>query len=133
MRQQPGTIISDSTMIGRIYGQGEESECWFDLGVDSIGRSVIHVRAQPPPSEVFQMPHGSHLLVQLFEQPEVLWLVHTTKLNGQTPMMVFAPVEPLESADDRCEMPKLVDATLEQVDEAVHDAMDAHDRTWKKP
>lgn len=120
-------------MIGRIYGQGEGSECWFDIGYDEYGQVALRVGVRSAPTQIMQMPHDSHLLVQLFEQPEVLWLAHATKLNGQTPMMVFAPVEPLESADGRCEMPKLVDATLEQVDEAVHDAMDAHDRTWKKP
>lgn len=128
--QVPSTLLSSSTMLGRLYGQGPDDECMFDVAFDHYDRPIVRIRVRnrPAPSPFIEMPHGTHLLVQLFEQPDVLWLANAVKLNGETPMIVYAPVEPLESADGRCEMPTLAECTLEQVDEAVHDAMTDRDQ-----
>lgn len=121
--QTPSTMLSSSTQVGRLYGQGEENECLFDIGQDAIGRPVIMIRTRKPFYQEIEIPNGTSLLVQLFEQPDVLWLAHATLLNGDEPMICYAPIEPLESTDGRVDIPALADVTLEQVDEAVQDAM----------
>jgi len=124
----PSTMFSDATVIGRIFGQGSNDECLFDVIVDDQDRPAIRIRVRPE-LKVLDMPQGAAQIVQLFEHPEVLWLATPTIINGMATIL-YAPLEPLESADGRCEIPALAEVTLEQVDEAVHDAMDNRENTW---
>lgn len=124
----PSTFFSSTAQLGRLYGQGGDDECLFDLGRDKEGRPVLRVRPRTPAQQEFQLPYRAALLVQLFEQPDTLWLARATTLGGEA-MILYAPLEPLESRDGRCDVMLLADVTLEQVDEALHDAMDARDRS----
>lgn len=119
----PSTFMSSSTMIGRIYGQDSEHDSLFDVWTDYEGRPLIKIRMRSPHQRELLLPAGACLLVQLFEHPDVLWLAQPTLFNEETLMVIYAPVEPIESADGRAEMPELAEVTLEQVDEAVTVAM----------
>lgn len=125
----PSMFFTNSTVLARLYGQSSSDECLLDVILDDDGKATIMIRCRIPKREpVIILPAGSHVLVQLFEQPEVLWLSHATCLNGAI-FICFEPIEALVSADGRSTPPKLADVTLEQVNEAVTDAMDSRDRT----
>ena len=123
----PRMLLTNSTMVGRIYGQSTQDECLFDVVLDPNGDTTILIRSRAPGGNTsILMPAGSRLLVQIFEQPSVLWLMHAGTLNHSR-MMYFIPLESIESQDGS-EIPSLAETTLEQVDEGVHDAMDDRDR-----
>lgn len=117
-----GTLLSSSTMLGRLYGQEDTDECWFDIVCNAFGQPFIQVRVIKPGNDVMRLPCGSHVLVQLFEQPDILWLAHATIIN-EMPIICYAAVEMPESADGRTTPPKLAEVPLEKINEAVNDAM----------
>src|SRR5262245_38879029 len=116
----PSVMLSSSTMVGRIFGQGVDDECMFDIYVDYAGLPCIKVRVRDIFGTVIVMPPGVHLLVQLFEQPDVPWVARPIVHEGE-PMIVYAPIEPLQSLDGRCFISDLASVTERQHQEGIED------------
>jgi hypothetical protein len=98
----PSTFFTEAPMEGRLYGEGEEVRRFFAVGEDEPELFVMSEGGQV----AFKFGTDAAVLVQIFEQPDVLWLVRATTLQGVT-MLVFIPLKPLECLDGRSQPPEL--------------------------